>query len=361
MNFRRALILTLVLCLLLAATATQGQAQAGASDCFQRLGAIGIICRVSGAGPTIEIQGISPDSVGHLLLRVSQFQVDAARPAGLVASTPDGRVTVRVWNNGHVTVSMGPSPEGKLHHVTLEHNLSGRVIETVDSAAPSPVVSDTVVSDPVDAGAGRGVVVYRRNAQPDGSVVHVVRPGEFLGAIARAYRIRQQEIINFNGLTNRNLLQVGQELLIQPARPVLPEACQAWEPVVHVVRRGENVTRIARQFNVHPESLAIRNGLPHRGRLIHAGHSLVIPDVWARDGEVASLPTDCTPVGAIVHVVRAGHTLSAIALAYGVEPAAVVERNRLQGGGRWLWPGQRLVIRDAPAEEAEGDPASSGG
>ncbi len=356
MNAGRALVLTLVLCLLLAATATQGQAQAGERDCFQRLGAIGIICRVPGAGPTIEIQGISPDGVGRLLLRVSQFQVDAARPAGLVASTPDGRVTVRVWSNGHVTVSMGPSPEGKLHHVTLEHNLYGRVIGTVDSAGPAPVVPETV-----DSGAGQGVIVYRQDAQADGSVIHVVRPGEFLGAIARAYGIRQQEIIDFNGLTNLNVLHVGQELLIQPARPALPEACQAWEPVVHVVRRGENVTRIARQFGVHPESLAIRNGLPHKGRLLHAGHNLVIPDLWARDGEVASLPADCTPVGAVIHVVRAGHTLNAIALAYGVEPAALIERNRLEGGGRWLRPGQRLVIQDAPAMAAEaGDDAEAG-
>lgn len=363
MNAGRSLVLTIVLCLLLAATAVPVLAQAGESDCFQRLGAIGIICRVPGAGPTIEIRGISPDSVGHLLLRVSQLQVDAARPTGLVAGTPDGRVIVRVWNDRHITVSMGPSPEGKVHYVTLEHGLLGRVIGTEDSAGQPqpPVIPDTVDAD-TGTGRGGGRVVYRQRGQEDGSIIHVVRPGEILGRIARAYGIRQQEIIDFNGLTNRNLLSVGQALLIQPPRPVLPEACQAWEPVVHVVRRGENVSRIARQFGVHPESLAIRNGLPNRGRLLHAGNSLVIPDVWAQDdGEAASLPAECSPVGAIMHVVRAGHTLNAIALAYGVEPAALIERNRLKEGGRWLWPGQRLVIRDAPAEEAESDPAPSEG
>lgn len=360
MNPGRALVLTIVLCLLLAATAVPGLAQAGESDCFQRLGAIGLICRVPGAEATIEIRDIRPGSVGQLLLRVTQLQVDAARPTGLVASTPDERVIVRVWDDQHVTVSMGPSPEGKVHYVTLEHSLLGRVIGTVDSAGqPQP----PVVSDPVDAGTGsrRGAIVYRQPAQEDGSIIHVVRPGDVLGRIARAYGIRQQEIIDFNGLTNLNLLSVGQELLIQPARPVLPEDCQAWEPVVHVVRRGENITRIARQFGVHPETLAIRNGLPDRGRLLHAGHSLVIPDVWAQDGETASLPADCSPVGAVMHVVRGGHTLNAIALAYGVEPAALIERNRLKEGGRWLWPGQRLVIRDAPAAEAESDPAPSDG
>lgn len=350
MNTGRSLFLTLVLCLLPAATTARGLAQAGGSDCFQRLGAIGIICRVPGAGPTIEIQSTSPDSMGQLLLRVTQAQVDAASPAGLVASTPDGRVIVRVWNNGYVTVSMGPSPEGKVHYVTLEHGLFGRVIGTVDSAGQPPLVSETV-----DADTGRGVVVYPQPAQEDGSIIHVVRPGEMLAIIARAYGIRQQEIIDFTGLTNLNLLQVGQELLIQPARPVLPEACQAWEPVVHVVRPGENMARIAGRFDVHPETLAIRNGLPHKGRLLHAGDSLVIPDLWAQEGEAASLPADCSPVGAVIHVVRAGHTLNAIALAYDVEPAALVDRNRLQGGGSRLWPGQRLVIRDAPAMAAEAD------
>lgn len=53
--------------------------------------------------------------------------------------------------------------------------------------------------------------------------------------------------------------------------------------------------------------------------------------------------------GSIVHEVRAGDTTNAIAVAYGVDPKVIVERNSLSGGGRWIYPGQELVIRDATA------------
>ena len=344
MNAARTLVLTFVLCLLPGASAAQAQAQAGGNDCSLLLGGIGTICRVEGRFPTLEVRGVQPHEQGDYLLRVTQAQVDAVAPGNHVASSLDGRVALYVEPDGHVTVSMGPDQEGKVHHVTLEFSLFGRVISTVTTyGGPPGQMASTAPSGAMSRGG-----VYRQAAQEDGSIIHVVRPDEFLGAIARAYRIRQQEIVNLNGLTDRNVLYVGQELLIQPAPPGLPEDCLDWEPVVHVVRRGENITRIARRFGIHPETLAIRNGLPHKGRLLHAGLGLVIPDQWAQDGEAASLPADCSPVGLVMHVVRAGHTLNAIALAYGVEPAALIERNRLQEGGRWLWPGQRLVIRDAP-------------
>ena len=53
--------------------------------------------------------------------------------------------------------------------------------------------------------------------------------------------------------------------------------------------------------------------------------------------------------GSIVHVVQAGDTVNAIALAYRLEPSVIVERNQLAGGGRWIYPGQELTIRDATA------------
>ena len=117
--------------------------------------------------------------------------------------------------------------------------------------------------------------------------------------------------------------------------------------VLPTYNERENITRIARRFGVHPESLAIRNELPYKGRLIHAGLRLVVPDAWTLDGEAASLPADCADAGRVVHVVRAGHTLNAIARAWGVDPATLVELNRLTQGGHWLRIGQLLVIREA--------------
>ena len=60
-------------------------------------------------------------------------------------------------------------------------------------------------------------------------------------------------------------------------------------------------------------------------------------------------PQDARSDGSIVHVVQAGDTVNSIALAYRIDPSVIVERNLLEGGGRWIYPGQELVIREATA------------
>jgi len=53
-------------------------------------------------------------------------------------------------------------------------------------------------------------------ATPASLVVHVVLPGETLSSIGRQYGVTYQAIMEANGMTDPNLLQVGQELIIPP-------------------------------------------------------------------------------------------------------------------------------------------------
>lgn len=348
MSRQQSVVLPLLLFLLLATAVSGARAQGGAADCSTPLGGIGAICRIPGPNPAIEVWGTQHHERGRHLLRVTQAQVDNIAPGNFVAGTADGRVAVHVEPDGHVTISMGPDHEGKVHHVTLENTLFGRALDKLarhGGPPGAPARPATVIR--------RGALVARQPAQEDGAIVHVVRRGQTLGAIARAYNVRQREIMDLNGLVNPHRIYVGQWLLIQKAPPARPEHCRHYEPVIHVVRRGENITRIARRFGVHPESLAIRNELPRKGQLIHAGLRLVIPDAWTHDGEAVSLPADCVDAGRVVHIVRAGHTLNAIARAWNVAPATLVELNRLTQGGHWLRIGQLLVIREA-IEEPQG-------
>ena len=261
--------------------------------CFQRLGAIGIICRVPGPGPTIEVWEITPDSVGHLLLRVSQPKVDAARPAGQVASTPDGRVAVRVRPDEHITISMGPGPDGKVHHVSLEFTLNGRVIGTVDtyggppgapvSALPAvPAAPAAPAAPAISSGPRVSPIISRHPAQEDGSLIHVVRPGQTLFSIARAYGVPMQDLIRRNRLEPGGAwLLSGQVLVIRDA-PTPDDAGDAdyaddaddaddadaatldeCDNIIHVVQRGETIYSIAQAYDVHPRHLAIRNQLPY--------------------------------------------------------------------------------------------------
>ncbi|MXX50003.1 MAG: LysM peptidoglycan-binding domain-containing protein, partial [Chloroflexi bacterium] len=53
------------------------------------------------------------------------------------------------------------------------------------------------------------------------------------------------------------------------------------------------------------------------------------------------------PDGSIIHVVREGDTLSAIAVAYRVRQLDIIVNNQLEHMGRWIYPGQELLIRAA--------------
>ena len=106
---------------------------------FQNLGAIGRLCRVSGATvSTIDVYGIAADSTGTFLLRVTQTEVDNSERGTMVKSTADGRLAVFVEPDGNVTFAMGPNDEGKVHHVTLQDGLGGAVISTIDRFSGPP-------------------------------------------------------------------------------------------------------------------------------------------------------------------------------------------------------------------------------
>ena len=55
--------------------------------------------------------------------------------------------------------------------------------------------------------------------RPDGAVVHVVQSGDTLNAIASQYQIPAETLLQLNGLTDANVLWVGQELVISVPSP----------------------------------------------------------------------------------------------------------------------------------------------
>lgn len=60
------------------------------------------------------------------------------------------------------------------------------------------------------------------------------------------------------------------------------------EPVIHIVRRGETLYRIANNYGVSVQAIATANGIPDPGR-IHIGQHLVIPDGPAPTGLAKSI------------------------------------------------------------------------
>lgn len=118
---------------------------------------------------------------------------------------------------------------------------------------------------------------------------HIVRPGESLYAIGRAYATRPEVIAAVNGIANPNRLWVGQRLAIPvaPWSPIPPgpvavrQFDDSEEPTLtcryyHTVRYGETLTRIGYMYGVSIWAIAAANHI-YNLNLIYAWQVLCIP------------------------------------------------------------------------------------
>jgi LysM repeat protein/SH3-like domain-containing protein len=103
---------------------------------------------------------------------------------------------------------------------------------------------------------------------------HVVRPGETLASIGRQYGVSWTVIAQANNLTNANRIYSGQVLCIPPAgtTPAPTPSCTA----MHTVQAGETLAAIGRRYNVSWTAIANANNLTNANQ-IYAGQRLCIP------------------------------------------------------------------------------------
>ncbi len=228
-------------------------------NCFQQLGEIGLVCRpLNAPEPIIHIWEVTAQSEGVYILSVAQSQIMARQSAGLAVSSSDGRVAVRVvgdscvWRDersrprvtraeciaseltrpagGPISperftiVSVGPNIEGKVYSVVFDNGIAGHVIGTVDTltglpgvVAPTRTAVGSTASRPSNAAKYAPYVVPQaKNA--DGSLTHIVQPGDTLWAIANAYGFSPFRIANRNQLADGGrLLLPGQRIVILDA------------------------------------------------------------------------------------------------------------------------------------------------
>lgn len=114
------------------------------------------------------------------------------------------------------------------------------------------------------------------------------------------------------------------------------------EPLLgqHVVRRGETLFCIARAYGVDPWAIASQNGLVHVNQL-HAGLTLQIPavprtlpagPVCTRQFPEALVPSSPPQTCACTrtHLIATGDTLTALSLRYGVSIWTLTQCNHIQ-------------------------------
>lgn len=117
---------------------------------------------------------------------------------------------------------------------------------------------------------------------------HIVRPGETLFCIARAYGVSPWAIAQQNGIVNPNKVYTGQRLAIPNAFAALPTGpvCVRQFPVsptprctctnYYTVAWGDTLSHIGARFGVSPWRIAECNGI-YNLNYIRAGATLCIP------------------------------------------------------------------------------------
>jgi membrane-bound lytic murein transglycosylase D len=210
----------------------------------------------------------------------------------------------------------------------------------------------------------------------DGFFVHRVRRGDNLGSIARRYGTSVASLRRENRLGNRTLLRIGQRLRVpetarsyasfvpdetvdvkkvNPPNAGVATAVESRSPVqaeFHSVRRGENLTVIARRYGLSINDLRSWNGLGARTTL-RVGQRLRVrqadlsrPTEGAPSDDSSAEDGSSTQQSGRVHRVQPGENLSLIAAKYRSDVQRLREMNRFSSDAV-LRPGQKIMVSES--------------
>lgn len=178
-------------------------------------------------------------------------------------------------------------------------------------------------------------------------MVHTVRRGDNLSVIAKRYGTTVTNLKRWNNIRG-TVINPGQRLVVYSGvRSVNPQQGQSGSSEVKIaaaridyhVRRGDNLSRIARRFGVTVNDLCSWNGLTPRS-LIYPGERLWI---GGQEGGASNAGKGGASGSTIEHRVKRGENLYRIAQRYNVSVKQVQTWNNLGHRSR-IYPGQVLRI-----------------
>lgn len=157
------------------------------------------------------------------------------------------------------------------------------------------------------------------------SVNYVVKAGDNLYNIAKQYNTSVSEIVRLNGLPNNNL-SVGQQLLIPVSDSSVDSNQSSGSGNTYIVQRGDSLYSIARRFGTSVSEITRLNNLS--GINLSVGQTLVVPNN--------------SSVGPNTYVVKSGDNLYSIARKFNVSVDSIKSKNNLKSN--LLSVGQTLII-----------------
>lgn len=173
----------------------------------------------------------------------------------------------------------------------------------------------------------------------DGSIVHVLQPGQAMWTIAAHYDVDLDFLLQINNMDEDDFVIDGQDVLVRPPDDWVPPPTPT-PPSTHIVQEGENLWYITYLYELEMSDLLWLNGLSTDGDIIRPGDTL----------KVRLLPGEApppTPTPQQTHFVQTGDTLWSIALSYGLTLDELLGYNNLAADAL-LQIGDELWIRPKP-------------
>jgi membrane-bound lytic murein transglycosylase D len=184
---------------------------------------------------------------------------------------------------------------------------------------------------------------------------HRVRRGDTLSRIARFYRVDIKPILEINRIKKTSLLSIGTNLLIpipmaqevrstRVAKRMLKEKNQSYgaEEIIYTIKKGDSLWSIANEMGVNIGALSRWNNLNPEKKLL-PGDKLKIR--VNRDPSPSDETLGRKNGKEIIHVVRPGDTLWAIAKKYNVTIADIKTWNHHLYKTDCIHPSERLKLR----------------
>jgi membrane-bound lytic murein transglycosylase D len=166
--------------------------------------------------------------------------------------------------------------------------------------------------DPSDTRESRREVI-RRTASIKS--YHRVKRGETLLRVARRYNTSAGKLARLNNFkTWRTTLRVGQKLIVSG---------KASRPIIYKVKRGDNLSTLARLFNGNTRNIRKANGL--KSNKLYVGQKIILPN---------------TKKG--IYTVKPGDHLIKISRKFNQPLEAILKLNALKQ--KKIYPGQKLVV-----------------
>jgi LysM repeat protein len=176
------------------------------------------------------------------------------------------------------------------------------------------------------------------------SLEYTVQRGDTLSEIARDHGVSLSDVIELNELANPDLIRPGDVILI-PGVDGSPEQ-------THVVAKGESLFKIAGVYGSSARAIAEANSLTNPD-LIQPGQQLLIPATRKKSPGTTSGSSGGSGGGRSgnYHIVQTGDTLDSIASRTGVPADQIAKANGIVNGR--VYTGTRLLL-DGPSYTASG-------